>query len=277
MSPPPSPPTHSKHSPVRNAVLTAVLRRLLLCTLVASLSACAAWRPATVPLRTIASPARCATSADTLVVMLPGAYSMPEEFEQEGFVRILRERQVASDVLLVDAHFAYYKDRSIADRLRADVLLPARQKGYRSIWLVGISLGAVGSMILADASPGELNGIVIMAPFLGERETAAQIRNAGGLAAWPAPAPEKTDVDSVLWRWLKAQTQAGASGPSTPLYLGYGTEDRFVFNQDLLSESLPADRVFKVPGGHDWSAWTPLWRRIVRALPLPRDTSCAAP
>lgn len=274
---------HSRHHAPRNqdgsgfpARPTSKLRRLLLCALIANLSACAAWRPATVPLRTLAFPARCASAPQTLIVMLPGAYSMPEEFEQEGFVRILRERQVASDVLLVDAHLAYYKDRSIAERLRADVLIPARERGYRSIWLVGISIGAVGSMILADVSPGEFSGIVILAPYLGERETAEQIRAAGGLAPWPSPDPAKSDVDSVLWRWLKAQTQLGGNSPRTPIYLGYGLEDRFVFNQDLLGESLPRDHVFKVPGGHDWSAWTPLWRRIVNELPLPRDSSCAA-
>jgi hypothetical protein len=233
-------------------------------------------RPATEPLRTLAAPARCATAPDTLIVMLPGNYSMPEEFESEGFVRILRERQVASDVVMVDAHFAYYRNRSIADRLQADVLVPARARGYRSIWLVGISLGAVGSMIHADAWPGEASGIVMLGPYLGERQTAEQIRDAGGLGAWAAPDRAKDDVDSVLWRWLKAQTGPADGSPRPALYLGYGVEDRFVFNQDLLAESLPPARVFKAPGGHDWHAWTPLWRRIVEQLPLPRDASCAA-
>lgn len=272
-------------------------RMPILCILLATLGACAAWRPATVPLRTVAAPARCASAVQDLIVMLPGAYSQPEEFAQEGFVRILRERHVAADVQLVDAHFAYYKNRSIHERLHADVLQPARAKGYRSIWLVGISLGGVGSMVLADAYPGDINGIVMLAPYLGERETAEQIRAAGGLAHWPAPPRKKDDAGAQLWRWLKGQTQPqdpnqrdlaaklsaspaanlAASHPSLPIYLGYGTGDRFVYNQTLLSESLPKSRVFTVAGGHDWSAWTPLWQRIVDELPLPRDASCAAP
>lgn len=274
---PQRPGRRNRQASASGRALVLLLNRLTLCGMLAGLSACAGLRPATVPMLTVSLPAPCASPAQTLVVMLPGAYSKPDEFEQEGFVRILRERQVASDVILVDAHFAYYRDRSIAERLRADVLVPAREKGYRSIWLVGISLGAVGSMIYADTSPGDVNGIVILAPYLGERQTAEQIKAAGGLAAWPSPDAAKTDVDSVLWRWLKAQTGPGGDGPHLPIYLGYGTEDRFVFNQDLLSESLPAGRVFKVLGGHDWSAWTPLWRRIVDDLPLPRDASCAVP
>jgi hypothetical protein len=264
----------NQHRP--GAGLVRRLRAPILCVLLASLGACAGLRPASVPLRTLAAPARCSGAVDTLIVMLPGNYSLPEEFEQESFVRILREGRIASDVLMVDAHFAYYKNRSIADRLHADVLMPARQRGYRSIWLVGISLGAAGSMLYADAWPGDVGGIVMLGPYLGERQTAEQIRNAGGLAAWPAPERAKDDVDSMLWRWLKSQAGPADGSPRPSIYLGYGLDDRFAYNQQLLGESLPAAHVFTAPGGHDWTAWTPLWRRIVDQLPLPHDASCAA-
>ena len=41
-------------------------------------------------MRTLVQPAPCGP-ADTLVVMLPGTHSLPEEFLREGFVRTLQE------------------------------------------------------------------------------------------------------------------------------------------------------------------------------------------
>lgn len=236
------------------------------------LAGCETVRPSVVPLRTLEQPAPCGP-VDTLVVMLPGSYSLPEEFQREGFVRTLRARQVAADVLLVDAHLGYYRDRTIIERLHADVVQPARARGVRQIWLVGISLGAVGAMLYADEHPQALDGVVLLAPFLGTRLTALEIENAGGLAHWPAP-PRRADedVDVRLWRWLKNQTASGA----TPLRIvqGYGVDDRFAYNNRLFSQSLPPAQVFTAPGGHDWPAWNDLWHRMAQTLPLPRSPAC---
>ena len=74
----------------------------------AVLSGCALLpRAATVPMRIVLEPASCATRPDTLLVVLPGAYSVPEEFVREGFVVAVRERQLALDVWLPDAHLGY--------------------------------------------------------------------------------------------------------------------------------------------------------------------------
>lgn len=252
------------------------LVRLACVAAVALLGSCAQWRTPTVPLRTLAQPAPCAARPDSLLVMLPGSHSLPEEFIREGFVRAVRERRLAADVLLVDAHVGYYDNRSIIKRLRADVVEPARAKGYRRIWLVGISIGGVGAMLYADAQPDDVDGLVILAPYLGTRLTALEIRNAGSLAAWPAPLPSpESDVDVTLWRWLQAQTNPADPGKKIPLFLGYGLDDRFVYNARVLSEALPPARVFTTEGGHDWPAWNPLWRHMVEVIPIPRDATCA--
>jgi len=238
------------------------------------LAGCAS-RPPVVPLRTIAEPSPCATPPDTLLVLLPGSYSLPEDFQRQGFVRTVREAGLAADVLLVDSHTAYFEDRSILVRLHEDVVLPARARGYRRIWFAGISLGAVGSMLYADEYPQYLDGVVVLAPFLGTRLSVLDIENAGGLAAWPAPARRADEpVDERLWRWLKGQADAAAPVRHLPFFQGYGVDDRFAHNNALLARALPPDRVFTAPGDHDWPAWTVLWKRIVAALPLARDASC---
>jgi pimeloyl-ACP methyl ester carboxylesterase len=251
------------------------LIRLASCLLALALAACAS-RPATAPLRTIAEPAPCAARPDTLLVLLPGSHSLPEDFQREGFVRTVREAGLAADVLLVDSHTGYFENRSILVRLHEDVVQPARARGYRHVWFAGISLGAVGSMLYADEYPQDLDGVVLLAPFLGSRWSVLEIENAGGLAAWTAPARKPDEaIDERLWRWLKGQTDVRAPVRHLPVFQGYGVDDRFAHNNRLLSGALPAARVFTVPGDHDWPAWNPLWKRIVAELPLPRGAGCA--
>jgi pimeloyl-ACP methyl ester carboxylesterase len=240
-----------------------------------ALAGCAS-RPATAPLRTIAQPSPCAARPDTLLVLLPGAYSLPEDFVREGFVRSVQEAGLAADLLLVDAHTGYYENRSIVDRLHADVVQPARARGYRQVWLAGISIGAVGAMLYADEHPQEVTGVVALAPFLGSRLSVLDIENAGGLAAWQPPERGPGEaLDQRLWRWLKGQTGEASSGHRIEFFQGYGEDDRFAHNNRLLGRALPPSRVYTTPGDHDWPAWTAVWRRIVGVLPVHRGTGCA--
>lgn len=258
-----------------------VLRRAglaLACAI--GLAGCAAWREPTVPLRTIAVPMACATQADSLLVLLPGIGSDPQEFLDEGFVETVRETGLAADVLLVDAHRAYYDQRSIVDRLREDVVRPARARGYGRVWLAGVSLGGLGALLYAQASPpaaAEVDGLLLIAPYLGEWLTAQEIRTAGGLERWPGPATPDAAFDVLLWGWLKEQTDGGAGGRQQPILLGYGTDDRFAYGAEVLAKSLPASQVFTTPGGHDWPSWRALWRRMVPALPIARGACTPGP
>lgn len=234
-------------------------------------------RASTVPLRVLSQPAACATRPDTLIVMLPGASSLPEEFLREGFVLALRERRLAIDVMLVDAHPGYYKDRTILERLQADVISPARAKGYRKIWLVGVSLGGLGALIQARAQPADANGLMLLAPYLGEPRVTDAVRADGGLKAWrgAVPDPLPDDVDLRLWQWLQAYSTDPALRP--PLYLGYALDDRLAPANQLLAASLPADRVFTTAGGHDWPEWRALWKRMLDRAPFGADLTCTLP
>lgn len=221
-------------------------------------------------LRTVADPCPCAARPDTLMVLLPGSRSPIEEFIDEGYVRTVREQGLAVDLRLVDASVDYYQNRSIVQRLSADVFEPSRARGYRKAWIAGISIGAVGAMLYARDHPQDVDGVVLIAPFLGSRLTAIDVRNAGGLANWPARfSPEDSDIDRTLWSWLKDQVDPG-NRDAIPVFLAYGDSDRFAFNQQELGAALPPSRVFTEPGGHDWNAWRPLWRRVVASLPIDR-------
>jgi pimeloyl-ACP methyl ester carboxylesterase len=209
--------------------------------------------------------------SDTLLVFLPGAFLKPEEFEREGFVSAVRERDLAADALLVDADVSYYYDQTFVERLHDDVVLSQRALGYKSIWLVGISIGGFGALIHELAMPGTVDGIVALAPYLGRRPIGAEIHQAGGLRAWRAPegpAPDQ-EVDRKLWPWLQQYTSPGRAKRLPPLYLGFGLADRFASNHRLLADALPQGRVFTTEGGHDWPQWSTLWRKMLDVLPLP--------
>lgn len=243
----------------------------LACVLLSS--GCGGLRPARAPLDTAIDKSTCTAQADTLIVLLPGAYSHPDEFVREGFVQAVQTRRLAVDVMRVDAHLGYYNNASIIDRLRSDVLAPARARGYRAVWLVGISVGGFGGMIYAEARPGELDGLVVLAPYMGDRVLSADIANAGGLAHWQGPlgvpvGDDRAQRETRLWKWLKGYAEP-RSAKLPPLYLGYGADDRFAFSHRLLGAALPADRVFTTPGGHDWPEWTRLWTAMLPKLPLP--------
>ena len=243
---------------------------------VAALSGCGLWRPVSVPMASIREPASCATRPDTLLVMLPGSYSRPEDFMREGFVAAVRERRIAADIVLVDAHLGYYADKSVIERLRADIVEPARAQGYAQIWLVGISVGAFGAMIYSQAQPAGITGIVALGPYLGQRTLTEQINAQGGLRRWRAPVGplDPNDIDETLWRWLQAGGDVVAGAARPDLYLGYGLDDRFVFSDRLLADVLPPERVFTTDGGHDWAPWLALWQRMLDAMPLKRGDDC---
>ena len=209
--------------------------------------------------------------SETLLVFLPGAYLQPEEFEREGFVNAVRERDLAADVMLVDADVSYFYDQTFIEHLQSDVLSPARASGYKTIWLVGISIGGFGALIHELAKPGTVDGIVALAPYLGRRPVGAEIQKAGGLRSWTAPEgpPPDDELDRKLWPWLQQYANPKPAGHLPPLYLGYGLADRFAANHRLLADALPAGRVFTTEGGHDWPQWSQLWRRVLEVLPLP--------
>lgn len=239
--------------------------------LIALVAGCASPGDAHRPLPVTTLPAACAKPVDTLLVLMPGAYDEPKDFVSQGFVDAVRTRHIAADVVIVNATMPYYRERTLVSRLETDVLAPARARGIRHVWLGGISLGGMGSLIVANEKRGAVDGLLLVAPYLGEQGIVSEVAAAGALATWTPPAPAATDGPDVrIWRWLKELTASGRP----PVVLGYGVDDRFAAAHRLLAQSLPSDRVATAPGGHDWSAWRAVWGPMLDASALPRDPGC---
>lgn len=171
-----------------------------------------------------------------------------------------------ADVLLTGLGFAYYMEGRAPQRLHAEVVSPARQRGYRQVWLLGASMGGMGSLMYDRAYPGQADGLVLLAPYLGKRPLIDEIRRSG-LGAWEAgPVPAEVDAGNYqreLWRHL--QSWQRDPGRTRTVWLGYGTQDRLAGAMPPLAGLLPADHVTVVDGGHAWKVWSPLAQRMLSA------------
>jgi pimeloyl-ACP methyl ester carboxylesterase len=201
-----------------------------------------------------------------LLLMLPGAKNTPLQLEKNGFIRALRERELAVDVLALDAHADMYLDKLLVERLLHDTLDNARAHGYHRIWLLGISLGGTGAMLCATQRPAEIEGVILIAPFLGTRGIIAEIKAAGGLQRWQAGDIEKRDHERALLEQIRLSSKNTEEFPS--IYLGYGSEDRYRGASIMLSERLQPHCVQVLPGGHDWETWIVLWRKLLDKQPF---------
>lgn len=235
---------------------------------------CMRLRPTAVPLRTLDLGPR--GGHETLIVFLPGRRDSPEDFRRHAFAETALRRGVAADFVAVDAHPGYYFKKTILTRLREDVVGPARMR-YRHVWLVGISIGGTGALLYAAERPEDVDGIVLLAPFLGNDPVIDEVEQAGGLASWTPPPPDGSDdFERRMWTFLQLNQGAAARGErAIPIYAGCGENDRFARAFGLLRKELPWDRTFTAPGGHDWKAWSALWAQVVESSALGRGMQAA--
>lgn len=223
------------------------MRSFLACltvALAAAAAGCYRPGPATVPMRTLEI-SKGSPESHCLVVFLPGRGDTPEHFLRNRFPEELQRAGSRCAMVGADAHLGYYFQRTVIDRLREDVIEPARKRGFEEIWLVGISLGGLGSLLYTKERPGEIAGIVAIAPYLGEEGTEFQ----------------------AFRDWLQGYGRPGPDHP--PLYLVYGKGDRFAKVNGELATRLPDDHVFRVRGGHTWAAWRRGWGVLLRSPWVP--------
>lgn len=194
--------------------------------------------------------------SDTLLVLLPPALCSLDDFYDQGFVDAVRQRQLPVDILLADATAQQVIDHSVVSALHSQVIQPARAKGYRRIWLAGISMGAFSALYYASQHAEQIAGLYLIAPYPGTADVLAEIRAAGGAATWCLNPPNTQD-ERAWWQWLGQESIKGEW--RTPVYFGTGSADRFLSGQQLLSDVLPEAHVRVLPGKHQWPTWKALW------------------
>jgi hypothetical protein len=201
----------------------------------------------------------------TLLILLPGLNIRADDFVVQGFVAMLHNGEEAVDLVIAEPDLDFYLDGTVTLRLRA-VIAEQNCPPYDRIWLGGISLGCFGALLAASASAEVIDGVVLLAPFLGTPGLIAEVKRAGGLATWEPGALADNDGERRLLAWLKSYLQDGRQRPI--LHLGYGLSDRFAAAAGLLAAGLSSQHVHVADGGHDWPTWTRLWGRMLDARPF---------
>ncbi len=193
-----------------------------------------------------------ARGADTLLVLLPGAYMTPEHFADNDFFAAVESRNLPLDLAAVDLDLAAISAGDALPALNQEILAPARRH-YRSLWLGGISLGGLLTLCHAADHPGAVDGLCLIAPYPGSRLTTNAIARAGGLEIWQPDTEQLADPEFRVWQWLQRPPAA------LPVFVGYGTEDRFAAGMQQIAGRFPPAATSARPGDHDWPVWRQLW------------------
>jgi pimeloyl-ACP methyl ester carboxylesterase len=197
------------------------------------------------------------TPQRNLFIFMRGIGGSHTSFEEEGLVDDVRTMGLPFDMAAPNAHLGYYTGRTLLVRLKTDVIDPARAQGKDNIWLVGFSMGGLGSMLYLREHPDDIEGICLVAPFLGDEDIIEEIQAAGGVRSWsPGVYDADDDYQRMLWHWIKDNV---AGNSPVPIFLGYGTDDDFAPANALLAELLPENHVVRIPGGHDYPTFKALW------------------
>lgn len=192
-----------------------------------------------------------------LLVLLPGAYMTAADFEKAGFFSALSRRQLPIDLIAVDLNLEAISSGAALPALQREILEPARAQGYEKIWLAGISLGGLLALFQRIDSPDSVDGLCLIAPYPGSRLTMNAIAAAGGLGQWQATPEQLTDPEFRMWQWLQ-NPPAGF-----PVFVGYGSEDRFAAGMQLIAGCFSESNRFQTPGGHDWPVWQQVWEHFL--------------
>ncbi|MBL9131381.1 MAG: alpha/beta hydrolase [Verrucomicrobiaceae bacterium] len=222
-----------------------------------ALASCRSMLPdATRPMRTLTYEPQAAGRPTELLVLLPGRFSDPEEFQRHGIVDLVRQRRPHARVAVPDLHLGYYMDRIPHICLHEEIVRPARQQGLR-VTLMGVSLGGLGALIYTLRYPQDVREVLLLAPFLGEDDLTEEIEAAGGIAQWhPGKIVPRSKEEAIREMWAEMKARWHPGGPPMPMKLVTGRDDKHLRPNRLFTRSfLRRHPLIEIDGGHDWACW----------------------
>jgi pimeloyl-ACP methyl ester carboxylesterase len=204
--------------------------------------------PPTVPVASLSYQIDPAKQQRNLLVLLRGIGADHRVFEKEGLIDEIKRRGLPFDVIAPDLHEGYYEPGFFETRLKEDIIDPARRQGYQKIWLAGFSMGGLGSLIYLRSHPQDVDGVLLVSPFLGWPGIHREIRRAGGIDRWTKTADDPDDWERMIWSWIKQHDFSA----DPPIWLGYGNGDMITAaGPAMLASRLAPDRAFSTTGNHN--------------------------
>lgn len=191
------------------------------------------------------------------VVFLPGRGDDLAGLQRHHTAELIQQSWPDADVILAGLTMPYYTSGVANQRLHDEVIAPLLKQGHRPIWLAGISLGGMGALLYDDEHPGDIDGLLLLSPYLGDSAIHDEIRAAGGIRQWQPGARQAIGPDTFqreLWRsiaqWRDTPTRART------VWLAYGDSERFRAPIELMKPLLPAGHALMLPGRHNWKLWS---------------------
>jgi hypothetical protein len=200
----------------------------------------------------------------TLVVLLPTVAGHGKLYEQQGLIDISRKHGAIVDIMAIDVQPTLYLNKRIVKKMKSRVIDPAKARGYEHIYLFGTSLGGHAALLYTMEYPHDIDGLFLIAPYISDPFVTNIIKEAGGLVAWDECPLYAWEYSCKLWKLIRAYMSDPERRAS--VFLGYGTEDRFVESCEVLTEVLPPENVFTALGGHSWKTWQKLWEKMLNHL-----------
>jgi pimeloyl-ACP methyl ester carboxylesterase len=239
-----------------------ILHAVVALLLSSALLGCVAWGDIAQPIPSalVAAP----RDATRLVIVLPGRSDDLQALQGSGIAEAVQSAWPDADVVLAGLTLAYYEHGDAPQRLHEQIIAPARQRGYREIWLAGASMGGAGTLLYDATYPGEVDGIVLLAPYVGDVELLDEIMAEGGIARWnPGP---KQAISAATWQrelWRHVQSWVREPEKARNVWLTYGDRDRLARAMPILEPALRPEQVFVRRGGHTWSVWSPAMHDVL--------------
>ena len=199
---------------------------------------------------------------NSLIIFLPGLYDTAEIFKEEQFFTIARKAGIKADMVAASIHIDHLLQEMMVERIEVDILKQAKKAGYNNIWLVGVSLGGLNSLLFYRKHHKEICGVVVLAPYLADKDLTKELKLAGGIKNWhPKSVIDKEVINQqlqFLWVWLKEQDNKNTL---SQIYIGYGDKDKYAEANEFLVARLDKKNVTVISGAHEWKTGQILWQK----------------
>ena len=172
-----------------------------------------------------------------------------DDFLAAGFAAAVRTRQAPLDLHVrrsgdwLMSAIARLAKAAFRDRVAG------AGSGHVEFGWRGISLGGLVALDYAASHPGELDGLCLLAPYLGNRILTAEIVQAPGLAAGSRASLRKPTRSAEYGATSKSRPRLAAV-----CTWAIGQADRFAAAHQLLAATLPPVGR-RIAGGHEWPTW----------------------
>lgn len=241
--------------------MNSVLKILSVCFITLLISSCSLFVNVNEPLNLLWD--KTGNKTENLIIFIPGLYDSQNKFKNELFFKTARDEAVDADLVAVNINVVHLADKMVGERIKKDVLNYVKNDGYKNIWVVGVSIGGLSSLVYLKNHGENICGVVVLAPYLGDDVLAEEMKQVGGLKNWvPDMGKLKDSIDvevDTLWLWLAKKNNF------SNIYLGYGKQDDITIGSLTLESLLDKKNVVAIDGEHDWETGRKIWETQLKS------------